>query len=391
MNPDPSTALVPVPAAWRERLLRLVPGLAASQLSLAIHPGDQMYSHSLCHHGQPDVALSQYFAISLQQWHMARQVVRMLFGADAGRLQWLDFACGYGRLLRLLPALVRPAQTWASDIQAPAVAFVERSFGVQGLPSSAEPDRFRPAQRFDVIWVASLFSHLPQALFQGWLARLMQLLTPDGVLCFSVRDASQLPPGMTLPDSGLLYRGDSENADLDPDIYGTAWASEAFVRQALVGQPCVRLPRALANEQDLYVAAANPDRDLSALAGIRRGPWGWLDRRRLDADGGLELEGWAGSLDDGLVDRVEIRFGDQARSVPCTIARPDVAEAFADPRLAHAGWRCRLPWPAAHQAGDALTLEVQAVSRQDERALLYAGQAVDGATAPGPAPGSVPA
>lgn len=382
MNPDSSACLVPVPAAWRERLVRLVPGLTSADLSLAIDPGDQMYSHSLAHHGQPEIALSQYFAISLQQFSVARQVVRNLFGADTGRLQWLDFACGYGRLLRLLPALVPPAQTWASDIQAPAVAFVERSFGVQGLLSSADPEQFAPAQRFDVIWVASLFSHLPQPLFQAWLARLMQLLTPDGVLCFSVRDASQLPPGMTLPDSGLLYRGDSENADLDPDIYGTAWASEAFVRQALAGQPYARLPRALANEQDLYVAAADPARDLSALSAIRRGPWGWLDRRRLDADGGLELEGWAGSLDDGPIDRVEIRFGSQARSVPCTIARPDVAQAFADPRLTQAGWRCRLSWPGqAAQDAAAVNLEVQAVSRQDERIVLYAGRALDETTA----------
>ena len=76
----------------------------------------------------------------------------------------------FAGLLRLLPALVPPAQTWASDIQAPAVAFVERSFGVQGLLSSADPEQFAPAQRFDVIWVASLFSHLPQPLFQAWLA-----------------------------------------------------------------------------------------------------------------------------------------------------------------------------------------------------------------------------
>ncbi|MCK9488860.1 MAG: class I SAM-dependent methyltransferase [Xanthomonadales bacterium] len=386
MNPDssadPVPIPVPVPAAWHERLVRLVPGLTAADLSLAIHPGDQMYSHSLAHHGQPDIALSQYFAISLQQFSVARQVVRSLFGADAGRLQWLDFACGYGRLLRLLPALVPPAQTWASDIQAPAVAFVERTFGVQGLLSSADPEQFAPAERFDVIWVASLFSHLPGPLFRAWLARLMHLLSPDGVICFSVRDASQLPPGMSLPEGGLLYSGDSENAELDPDIYGTTWASEAYVRQALAGQPYARLPRALANEQDLYIAAANPARDLSALTAIRRGPWGWLDRRRLDADGGLELEGWAGSLDDGQVDRVEIRFGSQARSLACTIDRPDVAHAFADPRMARVGWRCRLPWPGqVSEADAAVSLEVQAVSRQDERIVLYAGRALDETTA----------
>ena len=136
------------------------------------------------------------------------------------------------------------------------------------------------------------------------------------------------------------------------------------------------------NLRRLELAAADPARDLSALSAIRRGPWGWLDRRRLDADGGLELEGWAGSLDDGPIDRVEIRFGSQARSVPCTIARPDVAQAFADPRLTQAGWRCRLSWPGqAAQDAAAVNLEVQAVSRQDERIVLYAGRALDETTA----------
>ena len=63
--------------------------------------------------------------------------------------------------------------------------------------------------------------------------------------------------------------------------------------------------------------------------------------------------------------------------MPCTIIRPDVAEAFADPRLARpAGATAAWPGPA-EQAAQPLTLEVQAVSGRDERAILYAGRALD--------------
>jgi SAM-dependent methyltransferase len=359
---------------WRERLVRLVPGLDPSTLSMRIHPGDQMFTHSLAQHRDAGAALSQYFAISLQQFSIARQVIEAVHGASAGTHDMMDFACGYGRLLRLLGAIVPAKQTWASDIQPDAVAFVAGNFGVNPLLSHAEPARFHPGRRFGTIWVASLFSHLPATLFRTWLARLIDLLTPDGILCFSVRDASQLPAGLELPSAGLLYASESENPDLDASIYGTTYADEAFVRStidaACAGLRCVRLPRALANEQDLYVVAREAGRDLDAVTRVRRGPWGWVDVRRVDRDGRIDLQGWAGSLDDGAVDRVEIRLDAVESKVVPSIARPDVAAAFDDPRLLHSGWSLQT---GVARGAEPVRLEVEAVSKQEERTVLYAG------------------
>lgn len=361
-------------ARWRARLAEYVPGFATSPATLRIHPNDQMFTHSLDHHRDAGAALSQYFAISLQQFSVARQLFDALFGDDVQRLRVLDFACGYGRLLRFLGAVVPAQQTWASDIQADAVAFVTETFGVHGIVSHADPSRFDPPQRFDAIWVASLFSHLPEPLFHAWLARLLDLLAPEGVLCFSVRDASQLPAEVKMPEAGFLYATQSENAELDPAIYGTAYASESFVRDALAriapDIPCVRLPRALANEQDLYVVARAQDRDLSVVRKVRRGPWGWVDIRRLGWDGAIDVQGWAASLDDGTVERVQITLDGTRVDVRTGIARPDVAEALDDPRLAHSGWshQCALPARTA-----SVSLQVEALSEHGERALLYAG------------------
>jgi SAM-dependent methyltransferase len=298
--------------------------------------------------------------------------MRAAFGADAGHVDVLDFACGYGRLLRFLSLSMDARRIFASDLQADAVDFVREAFGVQALASDEEPARFAPGRRFDFIWVASLFSHLPEPLFHAWLARLLALLTPRGVLCCSVRDASLLPDPSTLPASGFAYARESENADLATDIYGTAYASEAFVRDALRAaardaRPYVRLPRALANEQDLYVVAGDAGRDLAPFHAFRRGPWGWVDLRRISGDGVLDLEGWAASLDDGALDAVDVEIDGVRHVCRTSIERPDVAAAFGDERLLRSGWRFR-----SDRAPDARVV-VSARSARGEGALLYAG------------------
>jgi SAM-dependent methyltransferase len=338
-----------------------------------IHPRDQMLLHSLREHRDAGAAFSQYFAIALQQYAAASEVMRAVFG-DARDLRVLDFACGYGRLLRFLGLALPRGQLWASELQEDALAFVADVFGVPTIASHADPARFDPPQRFDVIWVASLFSHLPDALFDAWMRRLYGLLTPRGVICFSVRDVALLPPGVAVPASGLVYSGASENADLGADIYGTTYADEARVRRAVRAaaggeRPLRRLRRALANEQDLYVAAADPARDLSALAGFRRGAWGWLDRREL-RDGRLELEGWAASLDDGAVAAVEVEVDGRVHACATGIERPDVAAAFGDARLDRAGWRFETTLDAG--ATEAFVV-ASTRSLAGERALLYVG------------------
>ena len=351
------------------------PAPGSEELSTRIHPSDQMLVHSLEHHRDVGAALSQYFGIGLQQYQAARQIMDAILAPHPGPPAVLDFACGYGRMLRFLAASIPGHRLWASELQPDALRFVEQELHAQGLASEADPARFHPAQRFDFIWVASLFSHLPEATFHAWLAKLLSLLTPRGVLAFSVRDAALLPVGKPLPETGFLFERESENPALGADIYGTAYASEAFVRDSLsraagAAQPCVRLPRALAHEQDLYVVANDPAGNLDGLGGFRRGPWGWVDRRSLSARGVLELEGWAASLDDGVVEFVEIVVDGKQHRCTTGVPRRDVSDALGDARMAEAGWRfrCELGQPA-HK----VYLEVAAFTARGESALLYAG------------------
>lgn len=346
-------------------------------VSTEIHPRCQMLAHSLAAHGDAALSVSQYFGVALQQFRTAVHVIDRV-EARTARPTMLDFACGFGRLLNLLVRVFPPGRIWASDIQSDAVEFVRDRFGVHALPSSARPEDFDPGRRFDLIWVASLFSHLPPGLFERWLERLAGLLTPDGILFLTVHDEALLPAGMALPADGILYRPESENPDLDADIYGTTFVDEAYVRRAVgeavsPGRQVLRLPRLIAYEQDTYIVAGSDGRGLTEFTDLPRGLRGWLDEHEVDEGGRLRMRGWAGSMDSDRPARIEITVDGRPVAASTGEARPRVAEVLGKPGLAYSGWSAVAKLPV--DRADAW-VRIVAHDPRGQRALIFAG-AVD--------------
>ena len=329
-----------------------------------------MLAYSLQHFDDANFAVSQYFNVALQQHHTAQQLLRQVFPDDWHRRKVLDFACGYGRHVRFLVLAHPPAQVWASEIQQDAVAYVAHEFGVHGLASQVDPEQFVTPYRFDFIWVASLFSHLPEARFHGWLKRLIELLAPGGVLCFSVHDVSVAPPNVDIPGSGIAFFRMSEIDELDRDVYGTTYVTPEFVRKAANGAAgdscaCLRFPRALANQQDLYVVTKESNPVLQRLS-LRKGAWGWADIVKLSRNGELNVIGWAASLDHGRLGVVEIRIDDRIHECPIDMAREDVNRAI--------GWEGPMGFSfTTVNCSREIFLEVSASSESTEPALIYAG------------------
>lgn len=344
------------------------------RIDTAIHPDCQMLAHSLRAHSDVNLAVSQYFGVALQQYDVVLQLVETLF-PQPEKTGFLDFACGYGRLQRFLVHKLAPENIHAAEIQPDALAWVGQRYGVHTHASGPAPQDFSPGRKFDLIWAASLFSHLPDPLFGPWLAQLAGHLTDHGVLCLSVHDETLLPPNMRMPDSGLLYLSGSENADLDPEIYGTTFVTADYVERAIAGflpgsRAVKRLPRLLAHEQDVYVIG-HTDRDLAPLDALRYGTRGWLDELRIDDDAGtIHLAGWAGSFDDLEFDGVEIRLEDRITRLPCSEPRPRVAKVLGKPGLANSGFSCTLPLPAETHPW----LSISTVSTDGARSLVYAGR-----------------
>lgn len=97
----------------------------------------------------------------------------------------LEFASGHGRFTRHLVKAVGAERVTVSDVVPDAVDFACQHFGVQGLVSQVRPDAVQWPQTYGLVFVLSLFSHLPRHSWGAWLARLWQAVEPGGLLVFS--------------------------------------------------------------------------------------------------------------------------------------------------------------------------------------------------------------
>jgi 2-polyprenyl-3-methyl-5-hydroxy-6-metoxy-1,4-benzoquinol methylase len=182
----------------------------AGAFNTNVHPSDQMLTFVASVMGSDEIARGQYFRSGAQLMDIVRQVVEWKFGSLDKVASFLDFASGYGRFTRFLVQHLPADRIWVSDIQADAVAFQEEQFGVHGFMSATNPADLGRAEKFDCIFVASLFSHLPERTFGPWLRKLFGMLKPDGLLMFSVHDESLLDPSYQMPEGGLFFREASE-------------------------------------------------------------------------------------------------------------------------------------------------------------------------------------
>jgi SAM-dependent methyltransferase len=356
-------------------------GLPPGAVDLAIDDRDEMLAFLVeSHRGDRDRALFQYFQSGESIAGSLAQVLRWRFGSDPERIRsLLDFASGYGRVTRFLVREVPAARLWVADVYAGGVQFQAERFGVHGVVSAIRPEDFVIAERFDAILVTSLFTHLPEERFVAWLRLLLGLLNPGGLLAFSAHSPEVLPAGAGMPASGFLFVPASESGSLEPSDYGSTWVTGDFVRSALEratgpgapGASLHRIERALCNFQDLYLAVPKPGVDFSSLA-FQGEPQLFVERAELDAEGGLELAGWA-AVRNGSVREVEVWL-DAARlgSAPVDGERGDVAGFFGGPRHVRSGWSCRCRLPAAVSRSAAM-LRLRVVDGGGRGHVLWAG------------------
>jgi SAM-dependent methyltransferase len=97
----------------------------------------------------------------------------------------LDFACGHGRVMRTVKAAFPDARLTACDIDRAGVDFCARTFGAVPIESSEDPEKIEIEDRFDLIWVGSMFTHLEAERWIGFLRLFESLLEPGGVLVFT--------------------------------------------------------------------------------------------------------------------------------------------------------------------------------------------------------------
>jgi len=294
-------------------------------------------------------ALVRYYAIGRSVLDTVKQVVEWHFGSFENVPSFLDFACGYGRFTRFLIQEMPPEKIWVSDIYANAVKFQTEYLGVSGIVSTGKPENYLIDRKFDCILANSFFSHMPERTFTNWLQNLYDLLTPNGILMFSVHDQCLLPPHIEMPANGILFSPQSESQSLDKEEYGTTYVTEKFVRKLVEevsgGKAFVhRLKKGICRFQDLYVVTNQLVRDFSELK-FNHQPGGYIDVAAFTSKGSLYLEGWAADVNlDGRIEEVQVLVnGEVVQRCEPFYDRPDVAAYFGKDAILQSGWNCYLP------------------------------------------------
>lgn len=155
------------------------PGLFAglNEVNTRVSGRDRMYN--------PENA-RQYFRCGAE----AAQICKRAFG-DAGILagdvrEVLDYACGYGRVTRFLRATFQQANILGADVDKRALRHLTAILGEETQLLDRDSDAARFNNSFDLIWVGSLFTHLPEKRVYSVLEALIKHLTDSGRIIFTM-------------------------------------------------------------------------------------------------------------------------------------------------------------------------------------------------------------
>ncbi|WP_353178781.1 class I SAM-dependent methyltransferase [Delftia acidovorans] len=203
--------------------------------------------------------LRDYFA---DGWRTLSELMLLLEAVDKPLLRTasvLEFASGHGRFTRHLVKALGAERVTVSDIVVDAVDFSQQTFGVKGFASASVPEQVRWPQQYELVFVLSLFSHLPRSTWTRWLQVLRDAVAPGGLLVFSTHGMKAADfDSVKLDDEGFFFAPSSESNAIDANEYGTAFTSEQFVLDRIAetwGADALR-HRSLVhfwNHQDAYV------------------------------------------------------------------------------------------------------------------------------------------
>ena len=228
-----------------------------NELITSIHPKDEMYFFFTTHPLHLDMPAYSYF-ISGESMIQSLNKILEISGNSGGLLDvnsFLEFACGFGRFTRHLIRHIDPLKITVSDVYRDAVDFQKETFMVDGFYSSFDPESVLIAKKYEVIFVASLFSHLPHKTWMPWLKMLYDSLSHDGLLIFSTHSEACMADPTLMPASGFLYLNMSESNSHSFDDYGTTYVTNEFVTNAItkeIGEIALRFPKELWGYQDVY-------------------------------------------------------------------------------------------------------------------------------------------
>jgi SAM-dependent methyltransferase len=182
---------------------------------------------------------------------------------------WLDFGCGYGRVLRFLVQRVDPGRVHASDVIEEGVEFCASEFGVHPHHSTATLAEL-DLGRFDFLYAISVLTHLDEANETEMMRFIGRSLEPRGIALFTTHGQWSLD---NLDFYGSIYEDMRDDLSrrvherglafvpyhhYAGDDYGMTWHSAEYVqeRMASLHGESMRLlffePHGLDHHQDVF-------------------------------------------------------------------------------------------------------------------------------------------
>jgi SAM-dependent methyltransferase len=116
----------------------------------------------------------------------------------------LEIGSGYGRIIRHVSGRIQPANVFACDAIEEASHFCSEEFGINCVPCRSLSEA-RNHDRFELIYLISVFSHLDSVSIANLWAKIVTILKPGGVVVFTTQ--------------GNVSAGQSER-------YGNYWAAK---------------------------------------------------------------------------------------------------------------------------------------------------------------------
>lgn len=174
----------------------------------------------------------------------------------------LDFGCGCGRVILAARQAWPHLELHGSDVDGDAIAWCHENIpGGHFVRNEPMPPLPYADGTFDLIWVASVFTHLDEARQDAWLAELRRVLRPDGVLLASVQGTSMWeglpkPVVQQIRANGFLFVRTGADAGIHAEWYQAAWHTEEYVRRHWSHFFDVRgyVPQGLNGIQDMVIA-----------------------------------------------------------------------------------------------------------------------------------------
>jgi len=181
---------------------------------------------------------------------------------------WLDFGCGYGRVIRFLVERVPPQQIFASDVVKEGVDFCRSEFGVNPIYSLRDLTAVQRGS-FDFIYAVSVMTHLNEQNSVAFLRLLGESLNQGGIAMFTTHgqwsienaglygpeyDARKTEIARAVRERGSAYL----RYPYEPDDYGIAWHSREYVESTIAElhrgmmTPLMFKPHGLDGHQDVF-------------------------------------------------------------------------------------------------------------------------------------------